>query len=89
MCAALPRSDYYGGSATSPSRQSTVDLPAARLAAGQGGRPEDASHVPCVPVDGGGIELYPDSIAVHTPQTFLTASRTAPIERRERAAVTE
>lgn len=89
MCAALPRSDYYEGSATSPGRQPTVDLPAARLVAGQGGRPEDASHVHCVPVDGGGIELYPDSIAVSTPQIFLTASRTAPIERRERAAVTE
>ncbi len=89
MCAALPRSNYYEGSATPPDRQSTVDLPAFRLAAGQEGRPEDASHVHRIPVDGGGIELYPDSLAMNTPQTFLMASRAAPIERHERATVTE
>jgi hypothetical protein len=45
MCAAFPRSDYYKGSATSGRHQSTVDLPAARLAAVRVGRCPDASHV--------------------------------------------
>src|SRR5712691_12774312 len=34
------------------------------------GRPGDGSHVHHAPVDGGGAQLFPDSLATGTPQTF-------------------
>jgi len=86
MHAALPRSDYYEGSATSSGRQPTMDLPVDRLVVGREGRPEDASHVRCVPLDGDGIELYPDSLTTRTPQAFRAAFRTRPTAWHERGA---
>jgi hypothetical protein len=74
MHAALPRSDYYGDSARSQGPQPTASLPATVLGARQGGRPQKRSHVPHVPVDGGGAQLFPGSLATPTPQTFSVAS---------------
>lgn len=77
MCAAFLRSDYYEGSATPGRRRLTVRLPATTLDVGWVGRRPDASHVHWQPVSGVGIELYPGSITVSTPQTFLTVSLAA------------
>jgi len=89
MCAAFPRSDYYKGSATSGRHQSTVDLPAARLAAVRVGRCPDASHVHWPPMSGVGIELYPGSITASTPQAFLAVSRAARNERHGSGRATD
>ena len=77
MWTAFPSSDYYGGSAPRCGPRPTTDLPAAPLAARSDGQPQSGSHVHCVPVDGGGAQLFPGSLAVSTPQSFLTASLAA------------
>ena len=74
MWTAFPSPDYYGGSAPLHGPRPTTDLPAAALAARSDGRPQGGSHVHHVPIDGGGAQLFPGSLAVSTPQTFLTAS---------------
>jgi hypothetical protein len=74
MWTAFPSSDYYGGSAPLPGPRPTTDLPAAALAARPDGRPRSGSHVHHVPIDGGGAQLFPGSLAASTPQTFLAAS---------------
>ena len=74
MWTAFPSPDYYGGSAPPHSRQPTTGLPAAALAARSDGRPQGGSHVHHVPIDGGGAQLFPGSIATGTPQTFPVAS---------------
>ena len=76
MWTAFPPSDYYGGSAPRHAHQVTVPLPAESLAATRGGQAWRGSHVHCVAVGGGGVQLCSGSIAVSTPQAFLTASRT-------------
>lgn len=73
MCAAFPRSEYYGDSAPFWSRQLTTSLTAVLLAAGSDGRDQDGSHVHCVPIDGGSAQLFPGSLATSTPQAFLVA----------------
>jgi hypothetical protein len=74
MRTAFPSSDYYGGSAPPHSHRPTTSLPAAALAARPDGRPQGGSHVHHVPIDGGGAQLFPGSLAASTPQTFLAAS---------------
>ena len=74
MWSALPTSDYYEGSAPSRAHQSTTDLPAAAHTGRRGGRPRNGSHVHHAPVDGGGAQLCPGSLATPTPQTFGVAS---------------
>ena len=71
-----PSSDYYGGSAPCHTPRATVALPAGLLAAGRVGRARQGSHVHCVTVGGGGVQLCSGSIAASTPQAFLAASRT-------------
>jgi hypothetical protein len=74
MRTAFPSSDYYGGSAPLRGRWPTTSPPAAALAARSDGRPRSGSHVHHVPIDGGGAQLFPGSLAASTPQTFLAAS---------------
>jgi hypothetical protein len=76
MRSAFPTSDYYGGSAPPQGRQPTASLPA------HGGQPRDGSHVHRRPIDGGGAQLCPCSLATSTPQTFLMASAPATKFRR-------
>jgi len=77
MHAALPRSDYYGGSVPTQGPQPTADLPATGPAGRREGQPRVGSHVPHAPVDGGGAQLSPGSLATPTPQTFSVASQPA------------
>ena len=77
MRTAFPSSDYYGGSAPPRGPRPTTSLPAAALAARPDGRPRGGSHVHHVPIDGGGAQLFPGSLAVSTPQSFLTTSLAA------------
>ncbi|WP_375500628.1 hypothetical protein [uncultured Jatrophihabitans sp.] len=67
----FPRSEYYGDSAPSRSRQLTTSLTADLLVAGPDSRDRDGSHFHCVPIDEGSAQLFPDSLATSTPQTFL------------------
>src|SRR3954470_2002850 len=50
------------------SPQPTASLPTPR------GRPQDGSHVHRRPIDGDGAQLFPCSLAMSTPQTFLMTS---------------
>jgi hypothetical protein len=59
MCAALPRSDYYGGSVPSQGPRPTAGLPAPGLAGQRDGRPREGSHVSHAPVDGAVPSLSP------------------------------
>ena len=74
MWPALPASEYYGGSVPTQGHQSTADLPATGLAGRREGQPWAGSHVSHVPVDGGGAQLFPGSLATPTPQSFGVAS---------------
>jgi hypothetical protein len=74
MWPAFPTADYYESSAPSRDHQSTTDLPATALAGQRGGRPRNGSHVHHAPVDGGGVQLCPCSLATGTPQAFPVAS---------------
>src|SRR5215218_4765441 len=74
---ALPTSEYYGGSAPSQGPQPTAGLPATGPAGRWEGQPREGSHVSHVPVDGGGAQLFPGSLATPTPQTFSVASSPA------------
>ncbi len=71
LCPALPGSDYYEGSATPERRQLTASLPTTWRAT------SGASHVPRLPIDEGGAQLNPGSIAIGTPQAFPMASCSA------------
>jgi len=71
---ALPASEYYGGSVPTQGPQPTAGLPTTGLAGRWSGQPWAGSHVPHVPVDGGGAQLFPGSLATSTPQSFLVAS---------------
>ena len=85
MWPAFPSSDYYGPSAPPPGHQQTACLPAAGLAGRQGGGPGGGSHVHHQPVDGGGAQLFPCSLATATPQAFTVASwRQLPCPTRSR-----
>ncbi len=77
MRTAFPSSDYYGGSVPPRDPRPTTSLPAAVLAARSDGRPQGGSHVHHVSIDGGGAQLFPDSLAASTPQAFLAASMAA------------
>ncbi len=77
MWTAFPSSDYYEGSAPSRGHQPTTRLPAAGNTRRRGGRPRDGSHVHHRPVDGGGAQLFPCSLATGTPQAFPVASQPA------------
>src|SRR6187200_3206304 len=82
MRPALPTSDYYEGSAPPQGQQPTACLPAT------GGQPRDGSHVHRRPIDGGGAQLFPCSLATSTPQTFLMASApTTKYRRRSRPPI--
>jgi hypothetical protein len=76
MWPAFPTSDYYDGSAPPRGQQPTASLPA------PSGQPQDGSHVHRQPIDGGGAQLFPCSLAMSTPQTFLMASAPATKFRR-------
>jgi hypothetical protein len=65
---AFPASDYYGDSVPSQGQQPTTGLPAAGLAGQRGGRPWEGSHVHHRPVDEGGAQLFPGSLATGTPR---------------------
>ena len=69
MWTAFPSSEYYGASASSRSHQPAGALPSfpAGREEGRGG-PRDGSHVHRSPIDGGGAQLYPCSIAIGQPQ---------------------
>jgi hypothetical protein len=82
MCAAFPRSEYYGDSAPPRSRQLTTSLTAVPPDAGADGRNWDGSHVHCVPIDEGSAQLFPDSLATSTPQAFLVTSTVDTRRRR-------
>jgi hypothetical protein len=71
LCPALPGSDYDEGSATPERQQLTARLPTTRRAT------SGASHVPRLPIDEGGAQLNPGSIAIGTPQAFPMASCSA------------
>src|SRR6266511_3907554 len=75
MWPAVPASDYYGPSAPPPGYQQTACLPAATLEWAAVRGPGGGSHVHHRPVDGGGVQLFPCSIATSTPQAFTVASR--------------
>ena len=76
MRPAFPTSDYYEGSVPPQGQQPTASLPTNR------GQPQDGSHVHRRPIDGGGAQLFPCSLATSTPQTFLMASAPATKFRR-------
>src|SRR6266508_6594487 len=64
MWTALPSSEYYGASAPSRRHQPTVGLAALpRWVRGRVRRHRDGSHVHRQPIGGGGVQLYPCSIA--------------------------
>src|SRR6266511_3140502 len=64
MWTALPSSEYYGASAPSRRHQPTVGLAALpRWVRGRVRRHRDGSHVHRSPIGGGGVQLYPCSIA--------------------------
>src|SRR6266508_2298860 len=75
MWPAVPASDYYGPSAPPPGYQQTACLSAATLEWAAVRGPGGGSHVHHRPVDGGGVQLFPCSIATTTPQAFTVASR--------------
>jgi hypothetical protein len=74
MCTPLACSDYYGGSVPSQGQQPTAELPATAPAARREGRPGRVPTFTRRPLDGGGAQLFPGSIATGTPQTFPVAS---------------
>jgi len=74
MHAPLARSDYYETSAPPNGHQSATDLPAAEPAARREGRPQAVPTFTAESIKEGGVRLYPDSLAMPTPQTFGTAS---------------
>ena len=71
---AFPGSEYYGGSVPPPNHRLTTSPPSADLDGRTGGQFESGSHVHHVPVDGGGAQLFPGSLATSTPQAFLVTS---------------
>jgi hypothetical protein len=73
MCAAFPRSDYYGPSVPLRGHQQTACLPAAANTGGEGGHETVPTFI-TGPLDGVGAQLCPCNIATSTPQTFLVAS---------------
>jgi hypothetical protein len=81
MWPAFPTSDYYGGSAPTPSRQLTIRLPTRRCGPAEGRATGEGSHVHYVPVDRIGVQLYPGSIATPTPQAFGVASQPGYVSR--------
>ena len=97
MCTPLACSDYYGTSAPPAAIGRTTDLPTTGPAARRGGRPRTVPTFTTESIDEGGAQLYPDSIATTTPQTFAVASPpdrsnrlrscpARPTRRRSRAA---
>ena len=80
MCPAFPDSDYYRGSAPS-GHEPTAGLPILRPGWQKGLGGPDGSRVHHAPVDGGGDQLSPSSIATSTPQAFLVASCPARVSR--------
>ena len=74
MYAPLARSDYYETSVPSRGPWSATDLPVAGLAARRGGRPQTVPTFTSRSIGQAGTQLYPDSIATPTPQTFAVAS---------------
>ncbi|QRX89485.1 hypothetical protein [Streptomyces noursei] len=74
MYAPLARSDYYETSAPPDGHQSATDLPAAAPDARRKGRPQAVPTFTTESIEEGGARLYPDSLAMPTPQTFGMAS---------------
>jgi hypothetical protein len=74
MYAPFARSDYYEASAPPDNTWSATDLPAAGLAARQVGRLRVVPTFTTRSITEGGAHLYPGSIAMTTPQTFVMAS---------------
>src|ERR1700722_14219672 len=77
---AFPASDYYRDSAPPPGHWPIAGRPVTALAGRRVGKLRDGSHVHQQPVDGGGAQLFPCSLATSTPQAFLVASVPAPIK---------
>ncbi len=74
MYAPLARSDYYETSAPPNGHQLATDLPASELAVRREGRPQAVPTFTTESIKEGGAHLYPDSLAVPTPQAFGMAS---------------
>jgi hypothetical protein len=71
MYAALPRPEYYGGSAPpAPSAGVAPIRPSPSWREGKDGTATGSSHVHCCPVSGLGTRLCPCGIATATPQHF-------------------
>jgi hypothetical protein len=78
-CAALPRSDYSGGSAPLPGHRPTTGLSAADLAGRRVGQPGNGSERSPRTAGRIGAQLFPCSLATATPQHVTVAS--VPLER--------
>lgn len=87
MCAAFPRSDYYGASAPSAAVSRRRACPWPRWLRG-GRAATDGSHVHHMTVHGGGVRLCPGSIADGTPQAFPTGLTTDGFKSASELAVT-
>ncbi|WAZ26815.1 hypothetical protein STRCI_008462 [Streptomyces cinnabarinus] len=74
MYAPLARSDYYETSAPPNGHQLATDLPASELAVRREGRPQAVPTFTTESIKEGGVHLYPDSLAMPTPQAFGMAS---------------
>jgi hypothetical protein len=70
MYAPLARSDYYETSAPPDGPRPATDLPAVGPAARRRGRPRAVPTFTPESIEKGGARLYPDSLAMPTPQTF-------------------
>ena len=74
MWPAFPASDYYGDSAPPRAISRRRACPPPTWLAGGEGSPGMVPTFTARPVDGGGAQLFPCSLATSTPQTFLVAS---------------
>ncbi|TRO55468.1 hypothetical protein E4K73_50490 [Streptomyces sp. IB201691-2A2] len=74
MYAPLARSDYYETSVPPSGHQLATNLPASGLAVRWEGRPRTVPTFTAESIKEGGARLYPDSLAMPTPQAFGTAS---------------
>ena len=70
MYAPLARSDYYETSAPPDGPRPATGLPAVGPAVRRRGRPRAVPTFTPESIEKGGARLYPDSLAMPTPQTF-------------------
>jgi hypothetical protein len=73
MCTPLACSDYYGGSVPPRANSRRPACPPPRRPRGRKGSPGRVPTFTRRPLDGGGAQLFPGSLATGTPQTFPVA----------------